>query len=164
MGLNINQILKSMMLKELWQGLGITLSYLFKPKITVTYPDEKTPLSPRFRGIHALRRDENGKERCVACKLCEAVCPAQAIYIQIDEKSQVENRRTKVYDIDLAKCIFCGFCQEACPVEAVVLTQLFEFTGRERTDLHWDKSRLLEHGENWKESIDRNIAADAKYQ
>lgn len=164
MGLNMNELLKSMMLKELLQGLSVTLRYLFKPKITIQYPDERTPQSPRFRGEHALRLDENDKERCVACKLCEAVCPAQAIYIKIDGKSQVENRRTKVYDIDMTLCIYCGFCQEACPVEAIVLTENFEFIGNTRAELYYDKAKLLDNGVRWKESIDRNIAADAKYQ
>ena len=122
----IREFLSSLLLKELFQGLALTGKYLFKPKITVQYPEEKTPMSPRFRGVHALRRYENGEERCIACKLCEAVCPAMAISIESDQRED-GSRRTTRYDIDLTKCIFCGFCEEACPVDAIVETHIHEY-------------------------------------
>lgn len=164
MGVNIKTILESYALKELVSGLGITLKYFFRPNITIQYPEERTPQSPRFRGEHALRRDVQGEERCVACKLCEAACPAQAIYIEIDPASQGEKRRTKVYEIDEAKCIFCGYCQEACPVDAVVLTPNFEFVFERREDMIEDKQRLLENGVRWKQQIDANLQADYQYR
>lgn len=151
-------------LKELAEGMAVTLKHFFKPNITIQYPEERTPQSPRFRGEHALRRQENGEERCVACKLCESVCPAQAIYIEIDPKSSYEKRLTKVYDIDETKCIFCGFCQEACPVEAIVLGPNFEFHGESRKDLYYDKQRLLGNGKRWKNALDACIEADGKYR
>ncbi|MBF0614187.1 MAG: NADH-quinone oxidoreductase subunit NuoI [Magnetococcales bacterium] len=164
MGLNFSSLLDTYALRELASGMAITLRHMFKPHITVQYPEERTPLSPRFRGEHALRRDENGNERCVACKLCEAVCPAQAIYIEIDPASTAEQRVTKVYSIDETKCIFCGFCQEACPVDAIVLGPNFEFHGETREDLYYTKAKLLANGERWKKEIDANLAADAKYR
>ena len=124
----IREFLNSLLLKELFQGLALTGKYLFKPKITVQYPEEKTPMSPRFRGLHALRRYPNGEERCIACKLCEAVCPAMAISIESDQRED-GSRRTTRYDIDLTKCIFCGFCEEACPVDAIVETHIHEYHG-----------------------------------
>ena len=123
----IREFLNSLLLKELFQGLALTGKYLFKPKITVQYPEEKTPMSPRFRGLHALRRYPNGEERCIACKLCEAVCPAMAISIESDQRED-GSRRTTRYDIDLTKCIFCGFCEEACPVDAIVETHIMSTT------------------------------------
>lgn len=164
MGLYLKNLLQSFALKELAQGMAVTLKHMFKPIITVQYPEERTPLSPRFRGEHALRCDENGAERCVACKLCEAVCPAQAIYIEIDPESLAEKRLTRVYDIDETKCIFCGFCQEACPVEAIVLGPNFEFFGSRRSDLYYDKKRLLANGERFHNALNACIAADAKYR
>ncbi|MBF0283111.1 MAG: NADH-quinone oxidoreductase subunit NuoI [Magnetococcales bacterium] len=160
----VKDLIASFTLKELFAGLGVTLKYLFKPKITIRYPEERTPLSPRFRGEHALRRYDNGQERCIACKLCEAVCPAQAIFIEIDPKSQGQQRKTKVYDIDNSKCIFCGFCQEACPVDAIVMSQNFEFYAETREGLLSDKARLLGNGDKWKSQLDANLAADAKYR
>ena len=151
-------------LRELAAGMAVTLRYFFKPNITVQYPEERTPLSPRFRGEHALRRHEKGEERCVACKLCESVCPAQAIFITIDPSSTAEKRLTKIYDIDHAKCIFCGYCQEACPVEAIVLGPNFEFYAEKRDGLVADKQRLLGNYERWKDKIDANLAADARYR
>ncbi|MBF0429490.1 MAG: NADH-quinone oxidoreductase subunit NuoI [Magnetococcales bacterium] len=129
MAQNFKALVDSFALKELAQGMAVTLRHMFKPHITVQYPEERTPQSPRFRGEHALRRDQAGNERCVACKLCEATCPAQAIYIEIDPLSVAEKRLTRVYNIDETKCIFCGFCQEACPVDAIVLGPNFEFYG-----------------------------------
>ena len=134
----INQFLNSLMLKDILTGMSITGRYLFKPKITIQYPEEKTPQSPRFRGLHALRRYENGEERCIGCKLCEAVCPAYAITIETAERDD-GTRRTSRYDIDLTKCIFCGFCEEACPVDAIVETNIFEYFGDKRGDLYFTK-------------------------
>ncbi|MBF0422277.1 MAG: NADH-quinone oxidoreductase subunit NuoI [Magnetococcales bacterium] len=162
--MDLKNLLRSFALMELAQGMAVTLKHMFKPYITVQYPEERTPLSPRFRGEHALRRDENGEERCVACKLCEAVCPAQAIYIEIDPQSSSEKRLTRVYDIDETKCIFCGFCQEACPVDAIVMGPNFEFFGSRRSDLYYDKQRLLANGERFSSVLNACIAADAKYR
>ncbi|MBF0180238.1 MAG: NADH-quinone oxidoreductase subunit NuoI [Magnetococcales bacterium] len=164
MGLNLTALLDTFALRELASGMAVTLRHMFKPHITVQYPEERTPLSPRFRGEHALRRDTNGDERCVACKLCEATCPAQAIFIEIDPNSTAQKRRTRVYNIDETKCIFCGFCQEACPVDAIVLGPNFEFCGFRREDLFYDKAKLLANGERWKKEIDANLEADAKYR
>ncbi|MBF0445365.1 MAG: NADH-quinone oxidoreductase subunit NuoI [Magnetococcales bacterium] len=164
MGIDIKQFLGSFMLIELAQGMAVTLKHFFKPNITIQYPEERTPISPRFRGEHALRKYSDGTERCVACKLCEAVCPAQAIYIKIDVDSTAQKRITSVYDIDQTKCIFCGFCQEACPVEAVVLTPNFEYHGESRADLYHTKTKLLNNGERFKNEIDACIEADGKYR
>ncbi|MEO5377790.1 MAG: NADH-quinone oxidoreductase subunit NuoI [Magnetococcus sp. DMHC-6] len=160
----IGTFLNSLALRELFAGMGVTLKYMFKPKITIQYPEERTPLSPRFRGEHVLRRYDDGQERCIACKLCEAVCPSQAIYIEIDSKSQGNRRSTFVYEIDNGLCIFCGYCQEACPVEAVVLGPNFEFIAESRAGLVSDKTRLLNNGTRWKAKIDANLAMDAKYR
>ncbi|MBF0582782.1 MAG: NADH-quinone oxidoreductase subunit NuoI [Magnetococcales bacterium] len=151
-------------LKELAAGMAVTLRYFFKPNITVQYPEERTPQSPRFRGEHALRRDERGRELCVACKLCEAVCPAQAIFITIDPASTADRRLTETYDIDNAKCIYCGFCQEACPVDAIVLGPNFEFYSETRDGLVYDKQKLLGNYDRWKVQIDANMAQDAPYR
>ncbi|MBF0123890.1 MAG: NADH-quinone oxidoreductase subunit NuoI [Magnetococcales bacterium] len=164
MSMRMTTLIDSLALRELVTGLAVTLKYLFKPKITIQYPEQRTPLSPRFRGEHALRRYANGEERCIACKLCEAVCPAQAIYIEIDPSSSSDRRLTKVYDIDNTKCIFCGFCQEACPVDAIVMGPNFEFAEENRADLLYDKHKLLANGGRWKKEIDASIAADAKYR
>jgi len=137
----IREFFGSLLLKELLQGMALTGKYLFKPKITVQYPEEKTPMSPRFRGLHALRRYPNGEERCIACKLCEAVCPAMAITIESDQRDD-GTRRTTRYDIDLTKCIFCGFCEEACPVDAIVETHIHEYHGEKRGDLYFTKDML----------------------
>ncbi|MBF0621925.1 MAG: NADH-quinone oxidoreductase subunit NuoI [Magnetococcales bacterium] len=162
--MNIKDLIGSFALKELVTGLSVTLKYMFKPNITVQYPEERIPVSPRFRGEHVLRRDDQGEERCVACKLCEAACPAQAIYIEIDTKSTAEKRLTRVYDIDNGKCIYCGYCQEACPVDAIVLGPNVEFCSETRAGLLYDKDKLLANGERWKTEIDANLKADAKYR
>ena len=125
---SIKNVLSSLMLAELWKGLAVTGRHFLSPHITVQFPEEKTPLSPRFRGLHALRRYENGEERCIACKLCEAICPALAITIESDQRAD-GTRRTTRYDIDLAKCIFCGFCEECCPSDAIVESHSFEYRG-----------------------------------
>ena len=159
----ISQFLDSLMLKDILTGMSITGRYLFKPKITVQYPDEKTPLSNRFRGLHALRRYENGEERCIGCKLCEAVCPAYAITIETAERDD-GTRRTTRYDIDLTKCIFCGFCEEACPVDAIVDTNIFEYFGDKRGDLYFTKDMLLAVGDKYEKDIAVNRAIDAPYR
>jgi len=159
----IQRNVKTWLLTELVRGLMLTGKYLFKKKITVEYPEEKTPLSPRFRGLHALRRYDNGEERCIACKLCEVVCPALAIEIESEERDD-GSRRTTRYDIDLTKCIFCGFCQEACPVDAIVETQEFEYAVEDRSRLHYNKEMLLDVGERYKSQISANIASEARYR
>ena len=159
----ISQFLDSLMLKDILIGMSITGRYLFKPKITIQYPEEKTPQSARFRGLHALRRYENGEERCIGCKLCEAVCPAYAITIETAERDD-GTRRTSRYDIDLTKCIFCGFCEEACPVDAIVETNIFEYFGEKRGDLYFTKDMLLAVGDRYEKDIAANRAADAPYR
>ena len=153
----------SLFLKELLKGMAITGRYMFARKITVRYPEEKTPLSHRFRGLHALRRYPNGEERCIACKLCEAVCPAMAITIESAERDD-GSRRTTRYDIDLTKCIFCGFCEEACPVDAIVETRVFEYHGEERGDLYYTKQMLLANGDRYEPQIAADREADAKFR
>lgn len=159
----ITNYLKSLILIELFKGMALTGKYLFRKKITVQYPEEKTPMSPRFRGLHALRRYPNGEERCIACKLCEAVCPALAITIESEQRED-GTRRTKRYDIDLTKCIFCGFCEESCPVDSIVETHIFEYHGEERGDLYMTKEKLLAVGDKYEKEIAANKAADAKYR
>ncbi len=159
----VQRHIKTWLLTELVRGLMLTGKYLFKKKITVEYPEEKTPLSPRFRGLHALRRYDDGEERCIACKLCEAVCPALAILIESEERDD-GSRRTTRYDIDLTKCIFCGFCQEACPVDAIVETQEFEYASESRKQLYYTKAMLLDVGERYKAQISANIASEARYR
>ncbi len=155
--------IKTFGLIELFKGLAVTGKYLFKPKITVRYPEEKTPISPRFRGHHALRRYENGEERCIACKLCEAVCPANAITIESEERED-GTRRTTRYDIDMFKCIYCGFCEEACPVDAIVESRVFEYVFWERGENMMTKEKLLEFGDKHEQIIAADKAADAKYR
>jgi len=162
MGAIINS-LRSFLLLELGKGLFLTLKYFFKPKVTINYPYEKGSLSPRFRGEHALRRYPNGEERCIACKLCEAVCPAQAITIEAEPRDD-GSRRTTRYDIDMTKCIYCGFCQEACPVDAIVEGPNFEFATETREELYYDKDKLLANGDRWETEIARNLAADAPWR
>ena len=157
------QYLQSLMLWELLKGLQLTGRYLFKRKVTVQYPEEKTPQSPRFRGLHALRRYPNGEERCIACKLCEAVCPALAITIDSEQRED-GTRRTTRYDIDLSKCIFCGFCEESCPVDSIVETRIYEYHGEKRSDLHMDKARLLEVGDMAEAQIAEDRANEAVYR
>jgi NADH-quinone oxidoreductase subunit I len=153
----------SIVLLELFKGLALTGRHLFARKITVQYPEEKTPQSPRFRGLHALRRYPNGEERCIACKLCEAVCPAMAITIESAQRDD-GSRRTTRYDIDLTKCIFCGFCEEACPVDAIVETRVLEYHGEKRGDLYFTKQMLLAVGDRYESQIANDREIDAKYR
>jgi len=154
---------KSLVLWELLSGMSLTLKYFFKRKYTINYPFEKGPISPRFRGEHALRRYPNGEERCIACKLCEAVCPAQAITIEAEPRED-GSRRTTRYDIDMTKCIYCGFCQEACPVDAIVEGPNFEFATETREELFYNKDKLLANGDRWEPEIAQNLALDAPYR
>ncbi len=159
----ITNYFKSLILVELFRGLVLTGKYFFRKKITVQYPEEKTPMSPRFRGLHAQRRYPNGEERCIACKLCEAVCPALAITIDSEERDD-GTRRTTRYDIDLTKCIFCGFCEESCPVDAIVETRHFEYHGENRDDLYMTKEKLLAVGDKMEKQIAADRAADAPFR
>ena len=144
-------------------GLGVALSYFFREPATINYPFEKGPLSPRFRGEHALRRYPSGEERCIACKLCEAICPAQAITIEAEERED-GSRRTTRYDIDMTKCIYCGFCQEACPVDAIVEGPNFEYSTYTHEELLYNKEKLLSNGDKWESEIAANIHADHLYR
>ena len=157
------RIVRSLFLVELLSGMAMTLRYFFKPKYTLAYPYEKGPIGPRFRGEHALRRYPNGEERCIACKLCEAVCPAQAITIEAEPRED-NSRRTTRYDIDMTKCIYCGFCQEACPVDAIVEGPNFEFATETREELFYNKDKLLANGDRWEVEIARNLTLDAPYR
>jgi NADH-quinone oxidoreductase subunit I len=159
----LQRYIKSFLLWELVMGLKLTGRYLFARKITVQYPDEKTPLSPRFRGLHALRRYPNGEERCIACKLCEAVCPALAITIEAEPRED-GSRRTTRYDIDLFKCIFCGFCEESCPVDSIVETRIFEYHFEKRGEQIMTKDKLLAIGDRFEAQIAADRAADAPYR
>src|SRR5216110_4034638 len=149
---------RGLLLSELLSGLALTLRYMFQRSVTVNYPYEKGPLSPRFRGEHVLRRYPNGEERCIACKLCEAICPALAITIESEQRAD-GTRRTTRYDIDLTKCIYCGFCEEACPVDAIVETRILEYHGEKRGDLYYTKPMLLAVGDRYEEQIARDRAA-----
>lgn len=160
---NFSNIIKTFTLWELLKGMRVTLKYFFSKKITVLYPEEKTPQSPRFRGLHALRRYPNGEERCIACKLCQAVCPAAAITIE-STVAEDGTRRTSSYDIDLFKCIFCGFCEEACPVDAIVETRIFEYHMEERGQNIMTKEKLLAVGDKYEAMIAADRATDAKYR
>ncbi|BDT60082.1 MULTISPECIES: NADH-quinone oxidoreductase subunit NuoI [Massilia] len=159
----IKEIVGSLMLSELFKGLALTGKYALSRKITVQYPEEKTPMSNRFRGLHALRRYPNGEERCIACKLCEAVCPAMAITIESAQRED-GTRRTTRYDIDLTKCIFCGFCEESCPVDSIVETHVLEYHGEKRGDLYYTKEMLLAVGDRYENDIAAAREADAKYR
>jgi NADH-quinone oxidoreductase subunit I len=159
----LDRAVRGLLLTELVRGLWLTLTYMFKPAVTLNYPYEKGPLSPRFRGEHALRRYPNGEERCIACKLCEAVCPALAITIEAEPRAD-GSRRTTRYDIDMTKCIYCGFCQEACPVDAIVEGPNFEFATETREELFYDKEKLLANGDRWEVEIAKNLALDAPYR
>ena len=161
--MRFSHFFKSFSFAELLKGMGVTGRYLFKPKVTIQYPEEKTPMSPRFRGLHALRRYENGEERCIACKLCEAVCPALAITIDSEERED-GTRRTTRYDIDLFKCIYCGFCEEACPVDSIVETHIFEYHFENRGEQIMTKEMLLEIGDKYEAEIAANRQADAPYR
>ena len=159
----VRDFLSSFMLIELLKGMRLTGRYFFARKITVQFPEEKTPMSPRFRGLHALRRYPNGEERCIACKLCEAVCPALAITIESDVRDD-GTRRTTRYDIDLTKCIFCGFCEESCPVDSIVETHVHEYHGEKRGDLYFTKEMLLAVGDRYEKDIAAAREADARYR
>ena len=155
--------IKSFALYELFLGMFLTLKYMFKSKVTINYPHEKGPLSPRFRGEHALRRYPNGEERCIACKLCEAVCPAQAITIDAEPRED-GSRRTTRYDIDMSKCIYCGLCQESWPVDAIVEGPNFEFATETREELMYNKAKLLSNGDKWEYEISQNLELDSPYR
>jgi len=159
----LDRTARTLFLAELVSGMALTLRYLFRRKVTVNYPFEKGPLSPRFRGEHALRRYPNGEERCIACKLCEAVCPAQAITIEAEPRAD-GSRRTTRYDIDMVKCIYCGLCEEACPVDAIVEGPNFEFATETREELLYNKSKLLANGDRWEAEIAQRLEADAPYR
>ncbi|MBY0354809.1 MAG: NADH-quinone oxidoreductase subunit NuoI [Rickettsiales bacterium] len=154
---------KALLLKELVSGMYLTFKYLFKKSVTINYPYEKSPLSPRFRGEHALRRYANGEERCIACKLCEAICPALAITIEAETRAD-GSRRTTRYDIDMTKCIYCGLCQEACPVDAIVEGPNLEFATETREELMYNKDKLLANGDQWEPELAAKLQLDAPYR
>jgi NADH-quinone oxidoreductase subunit I len=154
---------RSFLLAEIVRGMALTFKYMFKPRVTINYPNEKGPISPRFRGEHALRRYPNGEERCIACKLCEAVCPAQAITIEAEPRED-GSRRTTRYDIDMTKCIYCGLCAEACPVDAIVEGPNFEFATETREELMYNKTKLLENGDRWEPLLAANLEREAPYR
>ncbi len=160
----IKDLFSSFALLDLFKGMKVTGKYFLAKKITVQYPEERTPLSPRFRGLLALRRYPNGEERCIACKLCEAICPAMAITIESAPRASDGTRRTTRYDIDLNKCIFCGFCEESCPVDSIVLSHVFDYHGEKRGDLYFTKDMLLAVGERYEPEIAAARQADAKYR
>lgn len=153
----VHKKIKHWALYEILEGMGLTFSYMFKPKVTILYPKEKDSLSSRFKGEHALRLYQNGEERCIACKLCEAICPAEAIVIEAAPRQGDESRRTIKYDIDMTKCIYCGLCQEACPVDAIVEGPNFEFATFTHKALLFDKQKLLDNGEKWEKDISHNL-------
>jgi NADH-quinone oxidoreductase subunit I len=159
----INQAAKGAFLMDFAGAFTLAMRYMMRPKATVQYPNERGPQSPRFRGEHALRRYPNGEERCIACKLCEAICPAQAIYIEAEPRAD-GSRRTTRYDIDMVKCIYCGLCQEACPVDAIVEGPNSEYAVETREELYYDKQRLLDNGDRWERVIAKNLELDAPYR
>ena len=163
MATTLDRVARSFLLTELLGGMWMTLKFFFRPKATINYPHEKAPLSPRFKGEHALRRYPNGEERCIACKLCEAICPAQAITIEAEPRED-GSRRTTRYDIDMVKCIYCGLCEESCPVDAIVEGPNFEFSVETREELLYDKAKLLANGDRWEPALAANLAADAPYR
>lgn len=156
-------VASNIMMTEIARGMWVVLENFFRPPYTINYPFEKGPLSPRFRGEHALRRYPSGEERCIACKLCEAICPAQAITIE-SEPREDGSRRTTRYDIDMTKCIYCGLCQEACPVDAIVETQNFEYSTETREELLYNKEKLLQNGDKWEAEISRNLEIESLYR
>lgn len=162
--LGLYQAAKSLLLIEFVCAFWLSMKQFFAPKPTINYPYEKGQVSPRFRGEHALRRYPSGQERCIACKLCEAICPAQAITIEAGPRRSDGSRRTVRYDIDMVKCIYCGYCQEACPVEAIVEGPNFEFATETREELYYDKAKLLANGDRWEREIAQNIAMDSPYR
>lgn len=159
----LDESAQTLFLTEMWRGLGYTLKSFFDPKVTINYPFEKGQLSPRFRGEHVLRRYPSGEERCIACKLCEAVCPAQAITIEAEERED-GSRRTTRYDLDMTKCIYCGFCQEACPVDAIVEGPNFEYATETHEELLYDKQKLLDNGDRWETEIAANLKSESQYR
>jgi NADH-quinone oxidoreductase subunit I len=159
----LDRFARSFLLAELVGGMWLTLKYFFRRKVTLNYPYEKTPLSPRFKGEHALRRYPNGEERCIACKLCEAICPALAITIEAEPRED-GSRRTTRYDIDMTKCIYCGMCEEACPVDAIVEGPNAEFATETREELMYDKDRLLANGDRWESELAKRLELDAPYR
>jgi NADH-quinone oxidoreductase subunit I len=159
----LDRTARAMLLGELLSGMSLTWQYMFKPKVTINYPYERGPISPRFKGEHALRRYPNGEERCIACKLCEAVCPAQAITIEAEPRDD-GSRRTTRYDIDMTKCIYCGLCEEACPVDAIVEGPNFEFATETREELFYNKNKLLANGDRWEAEIAMRLELDAPYR
>ena len=159
----IKQAIRGALLMEFSSAFILALKYFFRPKVTINYPFEKGPISPRFRGEHALRRYPSGEERCIACKLCEAICPAQAITIEAEPRPD-GSRRTTIYDIDMLKCIYCGLCQEACPVDAIVEGPNYEFATETREELYYNKEKLLANGDRWEHQIAKNLALDAPYR
>ena len=161
--MKLNRILKIIFLSEFIKSLGIAFKEIFKKKKTINYPFEKGAISPRFRGEHALRRYPNGEERCIACKLCEAVCPAQAITIESEERTD-GSRKTTRYDIDMLKCIYCGLCEESCPVDAIVQGPNFEFATETREELYYNKEKLLKNGDQWESVLDQNLKLDKPYR
>jgi NADH-quinone oxidoreductase subunit I len=163
MAMTLDRIARSFLLAELVSGMALTLKQFFRPKATISYPYEKTPLSPRFKGEHALRRYPNGEERCIACKLCEAICPAQAITIEAEPRED-GSRRTTRYDIDMVKCIYCGMCEEACPVDAIVEGPNMEFATETREELLYNKERLLDNGDRWEAVLAKRLELDAPYR
>ena len=162
--MRVGEAFKSLFLKEFVEAIVLSMRYFFAPKATIDYPFEKGYTSPRFRGEHALRRYPNGEERCIACKLCEAACPAQAIHIEAGPRREDGSRRTTRYDIDMTKCIYCGFCQEACPVDAIVEGPNFEFATETREELFYTKEKLLANGDRWERELAQNIRLDAPYR
>jgi NADH-quinone oxidoreductase subunit I len=162
--MRLDRAAKGLFLKEFVTGTVLAMRYFFRGKATLNYPFEKGPISPRFRGEHVQRRYPNGEERCIACKLCEAICPAQAITIEAGPRRNDGTRRTTRYDIDMVKCIYCGLCQEACPVDAIVEGPNFEFATETREELYYDKERLLANGDRWEREIAKNLALDAPYR
>jgi NADH-quinone oxidoreductase chain I len=161
--LQINKNAQVFFLTELFRGMILTLEYFFLKKVTINYPFEKGPISPRFRGEHALRRYSTGEERCIACKLCEAICPAQAITIEAEPRED-DSRRTTRYDIDMTKCIYCGFCQEACPVDAIIEGPNFEFSTETHEELLYNKEKLLANGDQWESEIAQNLISEYPYR
>ncbi len=161
--MKLNRFLKIIFLSEFIKAILIAIKEIFKRKKTINYPFEKGSISPRFRGEHALRRYPNGEERCIACKLCEAVCPAQAITIESEERSD-GSRKTTRYDIDMLKCIYCGLCEESCPVDAIVQGPNFEFSTETREELYYNKEKLLDNGDRWESVLSQNIKLDKPYR